>query len=121
MRIFVYIAWIIKLVLISLHFLDGPGKTLLFEGEEDHLVPSTSKVLLDSGLFVVAGRIMGHSFIHGGPRFTELSLALFEDSLLSCLDCPDMDLRQIVETVGCLFIKSPPCPHILAYHLTTIL
>lgn len=100
MKIFVHIVRIIKLLLISLYFLDGPGKTLLFEGQEDHLVPSTSKVLLDSGLFVVAGRMVGHSFVHGGPRLTGLSLALFDENLLTYQDCPDIDLREMVETVS---------------------
>ncbi|XP_035984962.1 uncharacterized protein LOC118558609 [Fundulus heteroclitus] len=48
-------------------------KTLLFEGEPDHLIPSTSKSLLESDFFVVAGRIIGHSFLNGGPRLVGLS------------------------------------------------
>nr|XP_024658132.1 uncharacterized protein LOC112434812 [Maylandia zebra] len=41
--------------------------TRLFDGEPEHLTPSTSQTLLESDMFLVAGRIMGHSFIHGGP------------------------------------------------------
>ena len=33
--------------------------TRLFEGTEDHLAPSTERGLLDSELFVLAGRVIG--------------------------------------------------------------
>ena len=40
---------------------------MLFEGQKDHLIPCVSQPLLDSDLFMMAGRMVGHSFIHGGP------------------------------------------------------
>lgn len=49
------------------------GRTLLFNGADDHKVPSTSKALTDGDLYRVAGRAIGHSFIHRGPCFTGLS------------------------------------------------
>ncbi|XP_049333533.1 uncharacterized protein LOC125801211 isoform X2 [Astyanax mexicanus] len=54
--------------------IEGPGKTLFFLGEEDHQLPSTSKILLDSGLYVVAGRMIGHSILHGGPGLSSLTI-----------------------------------------------
>lgn len=90
------------------HISEGPGKTIFFIGEEDHQVPSTSKILLDSGLFVVVGRMVGHSVLHGGPGLNGLSTALFstligqgEDGLVSIEDCPDMDVREMLEKVSC--------------------
>ncbi|XP_076595632.1 uncharacterized protein LOC143326048 isoform X1 [Chaetodon auriga] len=41
--------------------LGGMGRTLLFEGEPDHLVPAASEVLIESDLFRVAGRMLAHS------------------------------------------------------------
>ncbi|KAL1277175.1 hypothetical protein QQF64_023848 [Cirrhinus molitorella] len=52
-----------------------PGGTLLFDGEKDHLIHSTSPFLLESDFFVVAGRMIGHSFLHGGPCLAGLSPA----------------------------------------------
>ncbi|KAK9971303.1 hypothetical protein ABG768_024677, partial [Culter alburnus] len=83
--------------------------TRLFDGQKDHLVPSASSVLVESDLFLMAGRMIGHSFIHGGPTLSGLSNAVVNilgggtpetaASVLTLLDCPDMDLR---ETVGLL-------------------
>lgn len=58
----------------------------MFEGEEDHLIPSTSHLLLESGLFVVAGRMIGHSFLHDGPTLCGLSQLL-------CMS-PAVDLQR---------------------------
>lgn len=85
-----------------------PGGTLLFEGEKDHLIPSTSKSLLDSDFFVVAGRIIGHSFLHGGPCLTGLIPAIIhvlfggapETATIDILDCVDTDVRQVIEMVS---------------------
>ncbi len=54
---------------------NGNGSAL-FEGQADHLIPSTSQVLLQSDLFVMAGRILGHSFLHGGPSLAGVSPAI---------------------------------------------
>ncbi|XP_039523838.1 uncharacterized protein LOC120476763 [Pimephales promelas] len=80
------------------------GKTLFFNGQEDHLVPSTSRLLLDSDLFRVIGRMIGHSFLHGGPLLTGLSRSLFnlligqkdEIAVVELEDCPDTDVTDIV-------------------------
>ncbi|XP_030001828.1 uncharacterized protein LOC115427419 isoform X3 [Sphaeramia orbicularis] len=89
----------------------GAGKTLLFEGEKDHLVPAASQVFVDSDLFVVAGRMIGHSFLHNGPCLTGLSQAVIhvlgggmpEMASIDIKDCCDTDVREAVELVQTLF------------------
>ncbi|XP_076836719.1 uncharacterized protein LOC143504293 [Brachyhypopomus gauderio] len=98
-----------SLLMDKLHFgfdidLDNCGKTLLFNGEDDHKVPSTSRALVDGDLFRVVGRMIGHTFIHGGPLFSGLSPSLLpllsgsKDAapILELKDCPDIDVANIV-------------------------
>ncbi|XP_016523364.1 uncharacterized protein LOC103133377 isoform X2 [Poecilia formosa] len=78
----------------------------MFEGETDHLVPTTSAVLVESELFVMAGRLIGHSLINGGPTLSGISLAVVHaltsgskelaTTYLSLEDCPDIDHRDII-------------------------
>ncbi|XP_032435724.1 uncharacterized protein LOC116730529 isoform X4 [Xiphophorus hellerii] len=80
--------------------------TAMFEGETDHLVPTTSAVLAESELFVMAGRLIGHSLINGGPTLSGISLAVVHaltsgskelaTTYLSLEDCPDIDHREII-------------------------
>lgn len=71
-------------------------------------MPSTSRLLLDSDLFRVIGRMIGHSFLHGGPLLTGLSRSLFnlllgqkdEPAVLELEDCPDTDVTEIVSLVS---------------------
>lgn len=85
----------------------GVAVTRLFEGEPDHLIPSVSEELLENNLFVMAGRMIGHSFMHNGPSFPGLSPAivhvlfggLLETAPVTIRDCPDLDIREIVEKV----------------------
>ncbi|KTF93731.1 hypothetical protein cypCar_00032262 [Cyprinus carpio] len=84
--------------------IDNCGKTLLFNGEDDHKVPSTSRPLLDGDLFRVVGRMIGHSFINGGPLYSGLSAAFFpllsgskdDTPILELKDCPDTDVIEVV-------------------------
>ncbi|XP_057680075.1 uncharacterized protein LOC130908549 [Corythoichthys intestinalis] len=79
-------------------------RTLLFEGEQDHLVPSTSRELQESDMFVVAGRILGHCFLHDGPRLFGLSLAVIhvlfggsqETATITLEDCVDQKVREVI-------------------------
>ncbi|KAI3357702.1 hypothetical protein L3Q82_016107 [Scortum barcoo] len=79
--------------------------TKLFEGEPDHLVPSVSDELLDNDMFTVAGRMIGHSFLQGGPSFPGLSPAIIhilfggslETSPVTIRDCPDLDIRDTMK------------------------
>ncbi|XP_043086057.1 uncharacterized protein LOC122332742 isoform X3 [Puntigrus tetrazona] len=84
----------------------GSSTSALFEGEKNHRVPSASAVLRDSDLFQMAGRMIGHSFLHGGPCLSGLSLSVVilltggnPDSAVSALtlqDCPDLDHRETI-------------------------
>ncbi|XP_069382143.1 G2/M phase-specific E3 ubiquitin-protein ligase-like [Paralichthys olivaceus] len=79
--------------------------TKLFEGERDHLIPSVTHELLDRDMFTIAGRMIGHSFLHDGPSFPGLSPTnmhtLFDGSLettpVMIRDCPDLDIRDAVK------------------------
>nr|XP_055026169.1 uncharacterized protein LOC129415968 isoform X2 [Misgurnus anguillicaudatus]XP_055026170.1 uncharacterized protein LOC129415968 isoform X2 [Misgurnus anguillicaudatus] len=88
--------------------LGNTGVTCLFEGEPDHLVPSSSQFLIESDLFLVAGRMLGHSFLHGGPCFAGLSRAFVhvllqgseDTATLQLEDCPDVDIRETIDLLS---------------------
>ena len=89
-------------------FYSGNGDvTILFEGQQDHLVPCASQLLLDSDLFLMAGRILGHSVLHGGPVLVGLCPAVVcvllgdkpDATTITLDDVPDMDLRKIIASV----------------------
>lgn len=58
-------------------------------------------------MFLVAGRMIGHSFLHGGPRLSGLSPAVIhvllggspETATITLEDCPDLDIRETISTV----------------------
>lgn len=83
------------------------GRTLLFEGEPDHLVPTASEVLTESDLLRVAGRMLAHSFLYDGPHVTGLSPAVVhvqfngdpETATVVTEDCPDLRIRSIIKLV----------------------
>nr|XP_046267505.1 uncharacterized protein LOC124071110 [Scatophagus argus] len=85
--------------------LGGMGRTVLFEGEIDHLVPAASEALIESNLFRVAGRMLGHGFLHNGPVVTGLSPAVIhvlfngdpEMATVAIEDCPDLHIRDIIK------------------------
>ncbi|XP_059918486.1 uncharacterized protein LOC132463874 isoform X3 [Gadus macrocephalus] len=92
----------------GLHFnLEDAVLTKVFEGESDHLVPSTSEALVSSEAFTVAGRMVGHSFLHGGPSLPGISPAVLhvlfggspESAPVTLEDCPDMDIRDSITLV----------------------
>ncbi|XP_063048492.1 uncharacterized protein LOC134442128, partial [Engraulis encrasicolus] len=78
--------------------------TVLFEGQEDHLIPSTSQVLVQSELFTMAGRMIGHSFLHDGPPLTGISPAVLhmltggstDTAPIVLEDVADMDIRETI-------------------------
>lgn len=96
------------------------GRTLLFEGEPDHLVPAASEALIESNLFRVAGRMLAHTFLHDGPHVTGLSPAVIhvlfngdpEMATVVIEDCPDLHIRSIIELV-CNLKDNLPCKKIL--------
>ncbi|KAK7884262.1 hypothetical protein WMY93_027385 [Mugilogobius chulae] len=85
----------------------GMTITKLFEGEPDHLVPSVSHELLERDMFTMAGRMIGHSFLHQGPSFPGLSPAIIhilfggteETCPVSAADCPDTDIRDMISVL----------------------
>ena len=102
--------------LLSIYFdcfpiFEVPGGTLLFEGEQDHLIPSTSHLLLESDFFVVAGRMIGHSFLHDGPCLGGLSPAILhvlfggspEEATIDIKDCVDLDIRETIKLACSIF------------------
>lgn len=75
-------------------------------------MPSSSQVLLDSDIFRVIGRMIGHSFIHGGPLLTGLSPSMFspllgndEPATIDLKDCPDQDITDIVSLVTLIVLE----------------
>ncbi|XP_030277939.1 uncharacterized protein LOC115584566 isoform X2 [Sparus aurata] len=99
------ISTVIFKLISGLHINLGTAITQIFEGERDHLIPSVSDELLDNNMFTIAGRMIGHSFLHCGPSFPGLSPAiihiLFGGSLETCpvtlRDCPDLDIRDVLK------------------------
>ena len=81
--------------------------TKLFEGEPGHLLPSTDDCLVESDLFIMAGRMVAHGWLNGGPGLPGLSRAVVHvlvggsaDTATICLeDCPDLDIREVLQQV----------------------
>ncbi|KAL6487606.1 hypothetical protein MHYP_G00042320 [Metynnis hypsauchen] len=88
--------------------LEGNGtSTVLFEGQVDHLVPSTSQVLVQSDLFLMAGRVISHSFLHSGLLLAGLSPAIIhvllggspQTATILLEDVVDTDIRETLQLV----------------------
>lgn len=70
-------------------------------------MPSASQFLVESDMFVMAGRMVGHSFVHGGPFLSGLSPAVVhvlfggspETATVTPEDCPDLDIRETIRLV----------------------
>ena len=50
--------------------LDETHLSLVFEGQADHKVPVSNALLCSSGFFKSVGRMVAHSFLHGGPTLS---------------------------------------------------
>ena len=93
-------------------YLDDPGRlTMLFEGETDHKIPVPNALLCNSGLYTSVGRMIAHSFLHGGPPLYGLSPAVLEfwtresiSEAVTIEDIPDYDLRQALKEVLALLL-----------------
>lgn len=80
---------------------------MLFEGQPDHLIPSTAQVFAQNELFFMAGRMVGHSFLHGGPRLTGLSQVILhvllggtdQTATITLDDVADMDIKEAIRPV----------------------
>ncbi|CAL1592261.1 unnamed protein product [Knipowitschia caucasica] len=61
--------------------------------------------MLEGELFLMAGRMLGHCFLYGGPGFPGLSPAIkhvlsggsIETATVVVEDCPDLDLRDTID------------------------
>ena len=84
---------------------EGENKpcTLVFEGEDNHKVPVANALLRNTGFYLSIGRMIAHSFLHGGPPIFGLSLAVVqyiasddkeEISDIQFADIPYIDLRS---------------------------
>ena len=88
-------------------YLDDPAQLVMFfEGETDHKIPVPNALLCKAGLYTSVGRMIAHSFLHGGPPIYGLSPAVLEywthDSISEAVtieDIPDYDLRQALKQV----------------------
>ncbi|TKS74054.1 G2/M phase-specific E3 ubiquitin-protein ligase [Collichthys lucidus] len=86
--------------------LGNAGVTAIFEGQREHLVPNLCTAILESDLFAMAGRMVGHSSIHGGPSLSGLSPAVLDalthgakdivTSKLCLEDCPEIEVRDTI-------------------------
>ncbi|TKS67419.1 hypothetical protein D9C73_001257 [Collichthys lucidus] len=89
--------------------LGNAGVTAIFEGQREHLVPNLCTAILESDLFAMAGRMVGHSSIHGGPSLSGLSPAVLDaltrgakdiaTSKLCLEDCPEIEVRDTISLV----------------------
>lgn len=91
--------------------LEGEDKplTLVFKGEADHKVPVANSLLRRTGFYKLIGRMIAHSFLHGGPLIFGISQAIVdyilaedneEISSLEAVDIPDIDLRDTLIEVN---------------------
>lgn len=86
---------------------EGLGKlTEVFEGQEDHKLSIPNALLRNAGFYKSVGRMIAHSFLHGGPPLFGLSPAVVQfwcqDSInaVTIDDVPDYDLREALKEVS---------------------
>lgn len=90
--------------------LGNASVTTIFEGQREHLIPNLCSALLECDLFAMAGRMVGHSAIHGGPALSGLSPAVVHALMcgtkdvtmtkLSLEDCPEFEVRDTISLVS---------------------
>lgn len=84
----------------------------IFEGEVDHLLPTSSSVLKTSSVYIAVGKFMAHAYINVGVAMSGLSPAAVHyllcenpDDLhelpMRVEDIPDPDAREVVQIVSC--------------------
>lgn len=86
---------------------EGLGKlTEVFEGQEDHKLSIPNALLRNAGFYKSVGRMIAHSFLHGGPPLFGLSPAVVQfwcqDSInaVTIDDVQDYDLREALKEVS---------------------
>lgn len=102
-----YFSMLVGLIQNGFPLDSDPSKvTLVFEGQQDHKLPIPDAFLRGSGFYRSVGRMIGHSFLHGGPPYYGLSPAVIDywchDSIdaITVDDVPDYDLREALQEVG---------------------
>ena len=60
----------------------GDGSYPLFEGTEDHKLPTPNPFLQQCGMYVAVGKFTAHSILHGGPGLHGLS-PVFKNYIIS--------------------------------------
>ena len=79
----------------------------LFGGQEGHLLPLNGVDAISSGCFEIAGKLIAHSVLHGGPGMAGLSPVVIKylvtgsideaKELVSIYDLYDPELQEILE------------------------
>ena len=79
----------------------------LFTGERGHYVPLCNVDAIISGCFLMVGKLLAHSILHGGPGIPGLAPAIAKylmtgsvaesENLVQVEDLPDIELRSIIE------------------------
>jgi hypothetical protein len=97
----------------------SPKPVIYFEGQADHKVPLHNPALRQTGSLRALGRIIGHSFLHGGPPLCGLSEAVkhyftckngdmsSNPPFLEVHDVPDIDLQLLLKEV-CMHVEILP-------------
>lgn len=80
----------------------------LFTGEQGHYVPICNMDALSSGCFEMVGKLLAHSFLHGGTGLVGLAPAVVKyltcgsvieaQDLVTITDIPDLDIRSLLQT-----------------------
>ena len=85
----------------------GDGSYPLFEGTEDHKLPTPNPFLQQCRMYVAVGKFIAHSILHGGPGLHGLS-PVFKNYVISGEtsgltpvpeDIPDPELSALVMEV----------------------
>ena len=79
----------------------------LFTGEQGHCVPICNMDALSSGCFLMVGKLLAHSFLHGGTGLVGLAPAVVKylasgsvdeaQDVVTTADIPDIDIRNLLE------------------------
>ena len=79
----------------------------LFGGLSDHLIPLYGVDAIASGCFEMAGKLIAHSILHGGPGFSGLAPAIVQylctgsldksKHLVTIEDLYDLELKEILQ------------------------
>ncbi|XP_077999965.1 G2/M phase-specific E3 ubiquitin-protein ligase-like [Glandiceps talaboti] len=86
---------------------NDPDVDPIFEGEDDHKVPTHDDVLLVKKIYMMVGRMVQHSIIWGGPGLAGLAQSVkdyvttgsIEEVNLDISDVPDYEIRENIQSI----------------------